>query len=149
RHADPRLTMNVYSHVSLYDTGKAVNALPDLFHDPQSPQKKAATGTEGRFDPRHQSDATSQAAPNADNPIVDAVIHKGTFAPHLRLAGDSTGLELATADEMAVSSDGTEANRKPLETTGVDATCRELSRPDSRVGDGIRTRDIQIHNLAP
>jgi hypothetical protein len=48
RHSDPKLTLNVYSHVSVYDTAKAVEALPDLTGPgPRSaPAAAAVTGTD-------------------------------------------------------------------------------------------------------
>jgi hypothetical protein len=50
-------------------------------------------------------------------------------------------------DVTAGSSGQAESSRKSLEMMGVEASCVEAMPPDSRVGDGIRTRDIQIHNL--
>ena len=45
RHSDPKLTMNVYSHVTLHDTAGALDALPDLSRPRTA--SGATTGTDG------------------------------------------------------------------------------------------------------
>jgi hypothetical protein len=45
RHADPKLTLNVYSHLTLHDTAEAVESLPDLFTGPRR-QAVVMTGTD-------------------------------------------------------------------------------------------------------
>jgi hypothetical protein len=46
RHSDPKLTLNVYTHLTLQDTARAVESLPDPFRSPSEPQALAATGTD-------------------------------------------------------------------------------------------------------
>jgi integrase len=47
RHSDPKLTLNVYSHLTVFDTAAALNALPDLtFPEPES-EPLSMTGTVG------------------------------------------------------------------------------------------------------
>src|SRR3954453_17412342 len=47
RHSDPKLTMNVYSHLTAFDLhGAIADALPDLTAEP-SKNAMAATGTYG------------------------------------------------------------------------------------------------------
>ncbi len=48
RHSDPKLTLNVYSHVSVFNTSKAVEALPDLTEPGLNVEKAAATGADGQ-----------------------------------------------------------------------------------------------------
>ena len=62
RHADPRLTLNVYSHISLFDTASAVESLPDLSRPVPPRQTMAATGT-------------------------DHATHKQSLAPYLPILG--------------------------------------------------------------
>jgi integrase len=52
RHSDPKLTMNVYTHLGLYDLSDAVNDLPCLLIPPNPSNANVeglrATGTEGK-----------------------------------------------------------------------------------------------------
>jgi integrase len=122
RHSDPKLTLNVYSHVSVYDTAKAVEALPDLTGPgPRSePAAAAATGTDVQ-------------------PISVRLAH------HLPTEGDGSGRKPTvaggTADQGSIAKEGC----NPLKMTGFDASGRLGAGVDGRVGDGIRTRDVQIH----
>jgi integrase len=72
RHSDPKLTLNVYSHLSLHDTAQAVESLPDLFQPPPKPEAMVATGTDhqpinNRFAPLlpHVGDANSRIESDA------------------------------------------------------------------------------------
>jgi site-specific recombinase XerC len=47
RHSDPKLTMKVYSHLSIHDTAAALEALPDLTSPRPTTDVQAATGTHG------------------------------------------------------------------------------------------------------
>ncbi len=124
RHSDPKLTLNVYSHLTLLDTAGALDALPDLTPTAPESEPMAATGTDGQ-------------------PISKP------FATHLPLAGGGTGRDLSDSGVISGSGHGMLMEGKPLENKGFDAMGREPAGPDARVGDGIRTRDIQIHNLVP
>jgi hypothetical protein len=71
RHADPRLTLNTYGHVSLFDTGKAIGSLADPFATPQKPQRAAASGTDGRFAHRLTSGRGLAITDSPENPAVE------------------------------------------------------------------------------
>jgi site-specific recombinase XerC len=51
RHSDPKLTLNVYSHLSVSDAAAALDALPDLTGDGPESEPRAMTGTDGRVTP--------------------------------------------------------------------------------------------------
>jgi integrase len=38
RHSDPKMTLNVYSHLTVHDTATALDALPDLSKRPDEPR---------------------------------------------------------------------------------------------------------------
>lgn len=78
RHSDPKLTLNVYSHLTAYDTARAVESLPDPFQSALKPQAMVATGTDpkpindhlahhlptgGDGDSRIESDAAASPQP--------------------------------------------------------------------------------------
>jgi site-specific recombinase XerC len=46
RHHDPKLTLNIYSHLTLFDTSQAVEALPDLCGPSDQCEALAMTGTD-------------------------------------------------------------------------------------------------------
>ena len=48
RHSDPKLTLNTYSHLTVFDTAAALDALPDLTRPPSAPEAARMTGTDGR-----------------------------------------------------------------------------------------------------
>ena len=56
---------------------------------------------------------------------------------------------MTLADVNAQEDQPSLMSRKPLEMTGLDVSGPLLTAEKGRVGDGIRTRDIQIHNLVP
>ena len=149
RHADPRLTMNVYAHASLFDTSGAIEALPDLTRSPQTSQTNAATGTDGPVAPLRLSDPAAPDMPDALNPEGFGPTRKPTLAPSCIHFGDGPGRELPGTGVMKGSTSQTSMRRKPLEASGLGGVSREHPRSDGRVADGIRTRDIQIHNLVP
>ncbi len=124
RHSDPKLTMNVYAHLTLFDTAAALDALPDLTR-PTEPQAVRATGTAGM-----QTSAS-------------------VLAHYLPTGGDVSGRFLSDTDVNAQEDQPTSMGRKPLEIQRLDASGRFLTQEKGRVGDGIRTRDVQIHNLVP
>jgi hypothetical protein len=122
RHSDPKLTLNVYSHLTLIDTASALDALPDL--SPKSPAPNALRMT-----------GTDAAGPT----------HKQPLAHYLPTAGEESGCKLMHPDEMAGSGPEMMMDRNPLKIGGVEASGCTLRHPEVRVGDGIRTRDTQIH----
>ncbi len=123
RHSDPKLTMNVYSHLTLHDTAAALDALPDLSR-PIEPRAARATGTDGVH------------------------INNG-FGAYLAHAGDVPGRSVTDTDVNAQEDQASLIGRKSLKMSGFDASGRCLTQEEGRVGDGIRTRDVQIHNLVP
>src|SRR5262249_12327737 len=46
RHSDPKLTLNVYSHLTLIDTASALEALSDLSTKRPAPEAARMTGTD-------------------------------------------------------------------------------------------------------
>jgi integrase len=149
RHADPRLTMNTYAHASLFDTSGAVESLPDLSHNPRTIQANAATGTDGPLGHRQPSDPTGPAASNPDNSRPEGSPISKPFGHHLATAPAGNGRELPDTGVMIGSDSQASMRRNPLEMSGLDGSGRGVSDTVVRVADGIRTRDIQIHNLAP
>jgi integrase len=121
RHSDPKLTLHVYSHLTLHDTAGALDALPGLSPTAPKSEPRAATGTDGQ-------------------PISEP------FAHHLPTGGDASGLGLADADVRGEAPPIMAMNRNPLEMTNFGAQGRELPGSVARVGDEIRTRDIQVRN---
>ena len=128
RHSDPKLTMNTYAHVGIFDTGSAVQALGDPFQPPATVAAKA-TGTEGgigRFN-------------GSRSDLADYLPNRETGTCRIPTSshgesGDGTG-----------SGDG----HKSLGIKGFAGSYRIVPQGVGRVRDGIRTRDFQIHNLVP
>ena len=48
RHSDPKLTLNTYTHLTVFDTAAALDALPNLSRSPSAPEAARMTGTDGR-----------------------------------------------------------------------------------------------------
>ncbi len=99
RHSDPKLTLNVYSHLTLFDTAPALDVLPDSSpgSKPASePSTLAATGTDGQ----HISER---------------------FAHYLPTGGDGTGRNVADSDVMPKVNPQIAMDPNPLEDTGFDA----------------------------
>jgi integrase len=106
RHSDPKLTLNVYTHLSLQDTTRAVESLPDPFHSPSIHEAMIVTGT----DPQ---------------PINDRLAH------HLPTAGDGDsriepGLVASAEQEILPIS-----SRNPLGVTGEASFSRVQSHGDA------------------
>src|SRR5438105_13454244 len=55
RHSDPKLTLNVYSHLSVFDTAAALDALPDLTRPDPVPEAVRKTGTDSAATPDRKS----------------------------------------------------------------------------------------------
>ena len=146
RHADPRLTLGVYAHASLFDTSGAVEALPDLT---RSPQDNAATGTIGAVGLSHRSVRTGPVLSTPANSGAGEQPISKLFAHHLPTGGDATCRVVPHADAIAGAVNPSVESCNSLRGAGLGGVSREVSHTDARVADGIRTRDIQIHNLAP
>jgi integrase len=104
RHSDPKLTMNVYSHLTLHDTAAALDALPDLTAPAPLPEALGATGTD---------------------PGVTSISKR--FAPLLPHGGDGTGRELSDAGGSNETTPDVGGCRNTLAMSGLDASGRELS----------------------
>ncbi len=96
---------------------------------------------------------------NRPNSSPDAIKMTGTdgpeasisnpFAHHVPTGGDADGRDLSDSDVMPGSNAPCPMDRNSLKIAALDASGREETDVVARVGDGIRTRDIQIHNLVP
>ena len=115
RHSDPKLTMNVYSHLTLHDTAAALDALPDLTGPAPLHEALAATGTDPGVTP----------------------ISKPLSLP-FPYGGDGTGRELSVAGGSNETTPDVGGCRNTLEMSGLDASGRELS--DAVVSAPRRTR---------
>src|SRR5262249_27695781 len=74
RHADPKLTLNVYTHLSVQDTTRAVESLPDPFHSPSNRETMIVTGT----DPQPINERLAHLLPTAED--GDSRIEPGLVA---------------------------------------------------------------------
>jgi integrase len=123
RHSDIRLTMERYTHASLYDTGAAVAGLPTLL--PNTPRTEAntlqATGTDG---PR----------PTAPRPRLDQ-----TAAP--ACAG------LPTNEHGSMGQDGKDARHKPLILQPVANDCDGLTLGERKLPGQDSNLDKESQNL--
>ena len=105
RHSDPKLTMNVYTHLSVYDRAKALDGLPDT--GPEKPRKEAARAT-----------GTHDAAPWApDSVTAHSTARKGPQTP-----------QAATTSQHG-ELDG--KGDRSLQSPAVVSTCQRSARPDS------------------
>ncbi len=96
RHSTPTLTLNVYSHISIFDTSAALVALPDLASVAGSSSVVAATGTHGPSQHTSERLAThlpqpappaGPAAPRTVPAILDATRRNPVPSPALVPAG--------------------------------------------------------------
>jgi hypothetical protein len=127
----PNLILNTYPHVVLHDTARASNALPDLFGGTVTTKAAKATSTDGHVGNR--------------------------FVHYLPIGGEGSGGNETIKEEYDDVRRQVESHAStdysPLGERNLDDSSRLVMAGDredlGRVGDGIRTRDIQIHNLAP
>jgi integrase len=115
RHSDPRLTLNVYAHLSVFDTAAALDALPDLTSPGTSPEPLAMTGTDA-------------AAPINDR-----------LAPYLPHTGDGIGQDAAAAGGIEGSCPDSAMGHKPLNLEEIDAARREQAASDESAPRRTRT----------
>jgi site-specific recombinase XerD len=101
RHSDPKLTLNVYTHLSVHDTTKAVESLPDLFQASPQAQALAATGTD----------------PSINDPL----------AHYLPTEGDGNSRAQTDSDVIARSIVSESINVSLGKTDGSDASSRNES----------------------
>jgi integrase len=104
RHSDPKLTLNVYTHLTVHDTAAALDALPDLTGPAPRPEALATTGT---------------------GPFVTPISER--FALPLPYAGDGSGRILADAGDGTETTPVTGGCRKVPEMSVLDASGRAVS----------------------
>ncbi len=139
RHSSVDLTMKVYSHIEVHDVAGALDVLPRLPLD-EAPESTAqrATGTFGRVVPKDAPKSGPQFAPGFA-PTTNNLVQTGSSSgnEHAFSVGEIAGAEASTCDAQN--------SEKPNKKGPSEANSEG---PDSGVGDGGRTRDLQIHNLA-
>jgi integrase len=106
RHSDPKLTLNVYSHLTVFDTAGALGALPDLTGKNTGSEPLAMTGT----DP-------------AVTPISDQL------ATYLPLTGDVLGRDVTDAGGINETTPDEGGCRNFSEPRELDGSCRGLTEP--------------------
>ena len=112
RHSDPKLTLNVYSHLTVHDTAAALESLPDLIGPGPERETLAATGSDGRI--------------------------SKLFAPYLPHGGDGNGRGLSDAGEINETTPDDGGCRNILEMSTLDASGRDLA--DTVTDASRRTR---------
>ena len=118
RHSSINLTMNTYTHVGLFDRATALEALPSIMpKDKQPGEILAATGT----DPSH--------------------------CPPCVPPGEILSVSLIKVETGESKTEESRGCGKPLEMKPLATDCDRLTLPETRVGEGTRTPDIQIHSL--
>jgi hypothetical protein len=118
RHGSINLTMNNYTHVGLFDQAGALEAFPSIMpKDKQPGEALASTGTSPSYCPQY--------GPTIGTPCTSVLTAE---------TGNSETEELGDC-------------RKPLEMKPLANDCDRLTLPETRVGDGTRTRDFQSHSL--
>ncbi len=127
-HSTPTLTAR-YSHRRLHDLAGAVEKLPSFLPGPTL-ETLRATGTE-----------------DASGAIKDTGALQSHYTP-LTHAPDSGGGLLRIADVRASAGAEKPTGRNPLNLQGVEAGCGPLRIVDSRAGDGARTHDSHVGNVA-
>jgi integrase len=122
RHSDPKLTLNVYTHLSLQDTTRAVESLPDPFHSPSKSEAMIVTGT----DPQLINERLAHLLPTAGD--GDSRIEPGLVA-------------LTEPEILPISS------RNPLGVTGEVSLGRVRSHGDATKKNSRRSGPRSITDL--
>ena len=126
RHSDPKLILNVYSHLTLFDTASALDALPDLTRPNSSPEVVRMTGT----DP-------------AATPISNLLAH------HLPTGGDASGRDVTHAGGMKQTTPDDGGCSNSLEISELDGPFRGLTGPVGSAPRRTRTYNPLIKSLPP
>ena len=116
RHSDPKLTLNVYTHLTIHDTASALGSLPDLLTPSSRPEVLKATGT----DP---------VVPSIDDP----------FALFLPYAGDGSGRDLSVPGDGNETTPEVRGCRNTLEMSTLDGQSRDLAVRDTNASRRTRT----------
>src|SRR5205823_4915900 len=117
----PRVVQRLMRHSQLEMTGRYtrpravdIDAAASLLLS-LKPEALAATGTDGRFDPRLPSDPIGPAALDPENSGVAGPTHKQPLAPYLLHPGDVSGRPETLPDVMTGSESQSLMERKSLE----------------------------------
>ena len=116
RHSDPKLTLNVYTHLTIQDTASALAGLPDFSDPPPISDARQAIGTE-------------PAGPLIDDPL-------SLILPY---AVDGSGRELSVAGGTNETTPEAGGCRKPLVLSALDDQSRDLTAPDTDASRRTRT----------
>jgi integrase len=119
-HSTPVLTAR-YSHRRLYDLAGAIEKLPSFLPEDNSASALKATGTDSDVARRCTRVAQTSDIGRDGLRLVDATTRGG--------AGNDSG-------------------HKPLEITEFEAGCERLIPHEIRAGDGARTHDSHVGNVA-
>jgi hypothetical protein len=126
RHSTPSLTIGIYAKASLHDVKGAVESLPDLNLPAPTHEAARMTGT---------------------NPTATPI--SKVFAHYWSTGGDGTeriqSVSVANDDLKAESQPAMLMDRKPLESSGLDAPSRGLTDPV----DECRRWDSNPHGGSP
>jgi integrase len=124
RHSDPKLTLNVYTHLTVHDTAAALGALPDLTGPAAHPEPMAATGTDGgrRSDP---------------------------LSLHFPYAGDGSGRDVADSGGINETTPDVGGCRNSLESSDLDGSGRDQAEPVGSAPRRTRTYNPLIKRLPP
>ena len=114
RHSDPKLTMNIYTHVDSHDKADAIGKLP------APPELEVLSTTEHRF---VSTDSVAQGVAQTS----DAVGHRAASAVN--------GVESGEVESL---------KSKPLLPQGLGIESHPLATDDESSGGGIRTPDTRI-----
>ena len=115
RYSDPKLTLNVYSHLTLFDTAAALDALPDLSRGNPTPEAARMTGT---------------------GPVARRMSER--FSHHLPTARDGRGRGESDSDATGDSHPVLAVDRKSLPGAELDGSWREPSAEVGRVPSWTR-----------
>jgi integrase len=127
-HSTPTLTAR-YSHRRLYDLAGAVEKLPNFLPgDGPSVETLRATGTDGR------------EGANLRQPVE-------SFRPACATA-EAACVPMRRVDDAGPEREENAAGPNPLELQGVEAGCVHLRAVEDRAGDGARTHDSHVGNVA-
>lgn len=143
RHSDPKLTMNVYAHLSAFDLhGAIADAMPDLT-TPLATERVVMTGTDSS--PISISDATENATKaniHAFNPVMGKVVtSKGPLTLNQRVVGSSpTGGNSVRRRTEATSSDKTPS----LQARHAHTTSKHSLPPSRTEANGSEPERTQV-----
>jgi len=128
-HSTPTLTAR-YSHRRLYDLAGAIQRLPSFLPTEEKADVLRATGTDAQV------------------PQPDNFIPNKSSCSKVAYSGASERDSLTTIEHPSMGEGGTGRKTKPLVLQGVESDCESLTSLDLRAGDGARTHDSHVGNVA-